>query len=402
MDTWSINGKGYMLRHSFDDFKPWLYSEPGTDRQGGRGEYCRETYFVNNLPGIVYVRDRFDLRATIEPASRRNAHKPDVFLIRNTISCSVDNKKGFVTEARKVNESDRNVLQKAYVSEWSAEERFNPRSDIRVENKLTQAMFERANGVIYLEDFDLLLFYGQDAEVQSNRIYHPYSSRGVAQRHLMRVTTDVKVGDFSFNIKIVDNSGLFGDRWLRIADKVIRIRPVVDQNTQDGIYVMYRNDSFAGNEDMHLLVSHYKLAEEAAVPYFRLYKTHIDAQSAPEATVIAEHEVRRQEAEARSLEAQSKLARANGEAELVKIKHSHEIAKLLQENENLRAEKEAWIEKQRTEKLKAETERAKLVNEAAKQAGDAEANRRKNISELIKYVPLVLGLLTTLASKAPR
>ena len=402
MDTWQINGKGYMQRHSFEEFKPWLYNEPGSDRSGGRGEYCRETYFINNLPGTVYVRDRFDLRIAVEPAQRRNAHKPDVFLIRNTIACSVDNKQSFVTEARLVSENDRNVVQKAFVNEWTGEERYNPRSDIRLENKLTRSMFEKASGVIYLEDFDLLLFYGENAEARSQRVYHPYSSRGVAQRHLMRVTTDVKVGDFSFNIKIVDNFGEFGDRWVRIADKVIRIRPVVDQSTQDGIYVMYRNHSFAGNDDMHLLVSHYKLAEEDAVPYFKLYKTYIDAQSAPEAQAIAEHEVRRKEAEARAIEAQSKLTRATGEQELIKVKHNHELAKLIQENENLRAEKETWIEKQATERLKAQTEQAKLVNETAKQAGDAEANRRKNISELIKYVPLVLGLITTLAVKAPR
>lgn len=402
MDTWQINGKGYMQRHSFEEFKPWLYNEPGSDRQGGRGEYTREMYFINNLPGTVYVRDRFDLRVSVEPANRRNMHKPDVFLIRNTFSCSVENKQNFVTEARLVSENDRNVIQKAFVSEWTGEERYNPRSDIRVENKLTRSMFEKASGVIYLEDFDLLLFYGENAEARSQRTFHPYSARGVAQRHLMRVTTDVKVGDFSFNIKIVDNFGEFGDRWLRIGDKVIRVRPVVDQGTQDGIYVMYRNHSFAGNDDMHLLVSHYKLAEEDAVPYFQLYKTQIDAQSAPEAQAIAEHEVRRKEAEARAIEAQSKLTRAIGESELIKVKQSHEITKLMQENENLKAEKETWIEKQKTEKLKTQAEQAKLANETAKQAGDAEANRRKNISELIKYVPLVLGLITTLAVKAPR
>lgn len=375
-----------MQRLTIKSSKPWTHHERGAERPGGFVEFNKGFHFINNLPMEVYVRDRTDMLTTIPPAQVHSAHKPDVLIVRQSISCSLTNKKAYVQEARLLAEEDRSLAQKAVVDQWTNASFVEQRGSVNYECSVDSKEFELAGGVIYLEDFDVLVFYGPYAKKISESFFHPYSKRGAAMQRASETGASVSSADFSFNIQIVDNTGTIGPRWMKIADRVIGVQPVINTDRRDGFYVTYRNTAIASaSDEQYLMVSYYDADAEGNIPFFRTYKTKIEAINSLPQTELEELELKRRDIE-------SKLERARLEAEATAVRHAHELRKLAQENEKLMGERDLWIEKQKSEKLKASAEQAKAKL-------DETTNRRKNTAELFKYVPIVLGLIATLSAK---
>src|SRR5690606_31974944 len=96
-------------------------------------------------------------------------------------------------------------------------------------------------GVLYLEEHDLVVMYGL-AKEDMDKIHHPYSLTGYTVSSFQRVREEnpyLRKGDFTFNIRIVDNHDQFGSRWILIDEVPFCIVACKDEEVTDGIYITY-------------------------------------------------------------------------------------------------------------------------------------------------------------------
>lgn len=396
-----------MQRISFESSKPWTHFDHGSNRSGGFVEFNKSIHFINNLPDVVYVRDRSDLLTEIPPSKLQQSHTPDELLVRASIACSIDNKNNFIKQCRSEDLDNLNVVQIAVKNQWNNNRNYAPREDLLFECSVSMTEFKRSDGVIYLEDFDVVVFYGPYAKEQALAQFHPYSTRGAALQFWQEVGKDLNDNDFNFTISIIDNTGSVGPRWAKIGSESVEIIPKKDPHKRDGFYVAYRAPASAGMVNIpHSLVSHYTLEKEHEIPYFKFYRSKAEANAAPETLALEELRTKKIDAEARFTEANIKLSKTQNELSLVKERHQHELIKLEMENQRLAEERQLWIqkyntevEKQKAEQVKQKAEQARQQAEKSKALLEETVNRRKNISELIKYVPLLIGFALAFSAK---
>lgn len=141
---------------------------------------------------------------------------------------------------------------------------------------ISRANLEKVGGVVYLNDVDLVVGLEKHRDVA----VHPYSQPGQRQR-LSESFIDEE--GLTQRYLLIDNSGIYGQRWVNTGYSVFELKPVADPQLRDGVYVTTRNSI---HTDPETVFYEYADAEEA----LGLYRNRPEAEAfgSPEAKFKAE------------------------------------------------------------------------------------------------------------------
>lgn len=211
------------------------------------------------------------------------------------------------------------------------------RAHVDIEYSIEQRYLDsRQNCSRYLENLDILISTRSIKDAPP----HPYS-RANAYLAFRDSCEQTLMKDKMFTkIEIVDNEGVCGPRFTKIADTIFRIDPIVDETRTPGVYFYYNpNDKITANPESYIRTRVFTF--EAGDKILNLHRTK-EAAEFSEADKI-------ERAKAELAELQGNIQRMKSEQTL----REHENAKRLAELEAARREREHLLD--------ATKHRAKLV-----------------------------------------
>lgn len=95
---------------------------------------------------------------------------------------------------------------------------------------ISRERLEQVGGVAYLNDVDLVVGF----EKHRDDALHPYSQSGQRERLSQGLEKD---SGLTQRYLLVDNSGIYGSRWVNTGYDVFELRPTADPRMRDGVYV---------------------------------------------------------------------------------------------------------------------------------------------------------------------
>jgi hypothetical protein len=373
-----------MKRLFMEGTKPLTHLQFQEKRE--RVQFERTSFYVNRLPADVYVLDRSGMVTKIEPRMGSSAFAFDSLYICEQINCLPDIVNSYIQQARNTPNNLRQYRHHAVLQQWVGEPPVSSRYEVEAQTALKLSVLEENDGIVYLEDFDVVVMYNL-SQAEMKYIRHPYTLQGHAVRSFEQVRDDnshIRKGDFTFNIRIVDNNNQFGSRWILIGDTPFPIVAGKDKELADGIYVTYSKNMLNGEGPKRLLTDRFDFADSGNLPYYKLYESQQEALLERRSNQIDEAKARIHELAAKQQAAETSLRKAQQEREnleresqLRQEKHEQEMTKLRRENEKLMREHEHYMQKQ---------------------VGEILATSRKNTTELIKCVPAILSTIAVAAT----
>lgn len=344
-------------------------------------EYEKTKFFINRLPSNVFVRDRSGLLTKIKPRVESTAFEADFFFICEQINCSPELTSDYVQQARQTDNRMRQYAHKVVLDRWVSEPPVAARYSVEAQCSLSLTELLVNEGIVYLEEHDIVVMYGLTNKEMEN-IYHPYSLAGYASQSVKKIRESnpyIRKGDFTFNIRIVDNHDQFGSKWILIDDAPFCIVACKDLQVTDGIYVTYSKNMLNGEGPQKLLTDRFDFTDGANLPYYKLYESQQEALLGRRSAQVEEAQARIRELEAKTTAAENSLRKAQAErenaereAQYRQARHEQDMEKLRRENEKLQKDHDLYLQKQVAEMLAAS---------------------RKNTAELIKCVPVVLSTI---------
>ena len=250
-----------------------------------------------------------------------------------------------------------------------------------IEYVITEKELKEHGGLVYIRDLDLV-FSTRGYEAIK---YHPYSSEAGLHAFGKECTEETGFNSgnkFTYSLKIIDNFGSIGKRWLRIGEDVVLIKPTRDKTQSDGIYVNTRKPSTNSLGETGEFVERYD--PDKPPPYLKLFTNFHDAKNTLE-----------DEMQMRMVEFEHKRLKLETEATVSK----NALQRATQENENLRRTHEFAREKHANDmhtlrmQLEREIQERRTLYEKDKY--DAISTDRKNRTETLKNFHLVVsGLIS--------
>lgn len=351
-----------------------------------RVQFDRTSFYVNRLPGDVYVVDRSGMLTVIQPRTGSSAFPFDSFYVCEQISCSPDTVDDYVQQARTTPNNMRQYRHQAVLQNWTGQPPVSDRYSVEALSALKLAVLEENDGIVYLEDHDIVVIYGHTLK-DARQIRHPYSLEGYTVRSYGKINETnphLRKGDFTFNIRIIDNGDEFGARWILIDDVPFCIVPCKDDDLTNGIYITYSKNTLKGNGPQQLITDRFDFSAGGNLPYYKLYESQQEALLARRSVQVEEASARIRELESKAQTAENSLRKAQQEreniereAELKREMHEQTLQKLRRENEKLRTEHQHYMQRQ---------------------VGETLATSRKNTTELIKCVPAILSTIAVAVS----
>lgn len=377
-------GLTVMKRVYLEHVKPLTFDQLQERRR--RVEYEKTKFFVNRLPKDIYIRDRSGLLTRIKSRVDSAAFERDYLFICEQLQCTPELNEDYIQQARQTPNSMRQYTHHVVLSNWTTEPPVSARYSIEVGSALSLATLLENDGVLYLEEHDLVVLYGLSA-TDMEKIHHPYSLAGYVVHSFERICEEnpfLRKGDFTFNIRIVDNHDQFGSRWILIDDVPFCIVACKDPEVTDGIYVTYSKNMLNGRGPQKLMTDRFDFKEGANLPYYKLYETQQEALTARRSIQVDEAKARIQELESKASTAENNLLKAQQERENMereavfrRQRHEQDMDKLKKEHDKLQHEHELFLEKQ---------------------VGEMLSISRKNTAEIIKYVPVFISAIVTIAA----
>lgn len=232
----------------------------------------------------------------------------------------------------------------------------------------------------------------------TNYAVHPYSEEGMLQGTIWNNTPEqVKGGGALYAVEIVDNLGVFGDRYLNIANEVYPVRAKKDAKRTDGVYITRTLPSEGELGRGEIVAAHWPFNKEDGSDFdftqFHLYRTFTDAKTLGDIASARkvelqqkDHELQMGRKELENLKQESERQRADFERE-----------KQAQDRENQRLEQEVTDRARRYRELEIERDRIKdeleLERLRKKDHYEEKAASRKDQSEMMKAMPaIILGV----------
>lgn len=356
--------------------------------------FSQSVEYINYLPRKVGYVNRDGIR--VYPDYRPSSNGNNYFLIRVEQRYTEMDKSRIIQQWR-AGDINNSSLAAIVEKQWISNHPNNLVNLLRFEYKVTEPMLTANKNCVYLDEVDTVIVY--DTACSDNRVFvHPYSREGYLFRNasmmagtLSSSATAYSGNDFIFHVRIIDNAKNIGDKWVSFGGMVSKIKAMEDPELTDGVYVVHSEPTDSNNSSTVVITEMY---EPSKVPYFDLYPSFSSAKNSPDLQVLHKEKMHRMEAESRVAEAQLKLDKAKQEAEnhltakeRDEAKHRADMAKYEVDMAKLKSEKEKLVEEIRLYDVKIKSERQKLENEIL-------LLRRKNTSELLKYVPLAISIIT--------
>lgn len=203
---------------------------------------------------------------------------------------------------------------------------------------ITVEDIDRAGGVVYLRDFDLIVGY----EHLRDQALHPYSQEG----QIARMQQQLNFNEQGVNLRfvLIDNTGQVDPVWFNNGVTVIEIRPMRDCHLADGLYVFYQ---YAAGEEIQ---NEYLALSDAKAKY-HLFDTRIEAVNLGKLDKILER--LKQEYESQNLIDKQKITELDNEIRREKMEFDRAKQKFAVEQDEEQAKR-----KQRQAELDAKERRA--------------------------------------------
>jgi hypothetical protein len=249
---------------------------------------------------------------------------------------------------------------------------------LRTEEKILLGDLEKHRKEIYVHDHDVVVSLYRGIEAGP----HPYSPLGRALDMTTAMERDADSKAFCETIRIVDNLGTYGDRFINRNKSVYRIEAVRDATREDGVWVI-RNKPFE-NTRLPSKVGWRRYTFEEADGILELYKTYAEAEHCGDAEYKRKQEL---------LELETRLTREKTELAEQKLRHQSQQ----QEWDMDKARQLSQFERQQAAyaeeafRARQELDRQKHFYERQMLDLRSSAERRKDVSDWLKHLPAIMG-----------
>lgn len=356
------------------------------------------TFFINNTPIDITVVFRNNLAQTFikNPQTHNVMSKTfKSFVIRKVYhfkgAININSTIKRIDEFRKMSNLDNGELEIIHSTLVHATNTIRNCSNVSVaiDRYVETSIFDNQKN-IYLTDVDLLL---QKDNYDPN-VVHPFSVDGVViDKYKHQLDDKLVSGVF---VELIDNDNAITNRFIYLAKQLFTVPTKKDTSRKDGVY--FTNVNYNALGDLTIDPFHYSFEE--AEEKIGLYKTQEQAitYGNPELACKAEWEQKQKELleakrELELLRNDLKIKEMNRQEELDQLKHEQELNTAALKEKMAKLEEKAAKRKRKYEELKEKMEEKR---DERKDHYEEKSQTRKNVLELIKYVPVVMiALLTT-------
>jgi hypothetical protein len=362
--------------------------KPGDTEQGGLTHFQVNTRYVNNTRQIVRVKHRSNLETSFPAVPVRSPYAHDeMFIVRKelvvSITCIEAMRSYFVNlpEGGEVT-SELECFRRAFLQVYENVFRVHQPRELRavVEHTFTEKDLESHGGIFYHDELDLLIKTG-DAPFE---IAHPNSPLG--RQHTLEERA-VQLRDehgFIFWIEIIDNLERYDERFVPICNQVYKIVPKKDKNRPDGLYIVSSKPSAGRITSTEISTRHYPM--EDIEKELGIYSSYESAKANGDVAGARRREMQEREHE---------FARQKQEWNETELRYKREAI------ERDRALKDAEAERQRQNQTmddlrERQTHLMKMQEMQNKERFDQRQAERKDASEMIKFLPVILSGIGTI------
>lgn len=255
-----------------------------------------------------------------------------------------------------------------------------------------------SGGSLYLTNLDIVITTLRDHAIP----FHPHSEAGIRNRMIEENEHINTVGSFGYTIEIIDNTGVFGDRFVNVNNEVFKIHVRKDPNRPSGVYRV-SSGPVKGDVDFAPPKSEYYTFDEIPTT-LGLYKSYEEALTLGDVFAARKVELDELAISIKREEAELKAEKQRREAAFDRLKHELEEERLRQEDERKRKEAEfkatesRFLERQaRLKEEIAELEhRRQMESIHRKDHYEEKSYQRKDSSDLLKYIPAVVAAVAAI------
>lgn len=398
----SINSRGVVI----DDGVPI----PGAlfDHRDKPGLSHRVAYY-NHTGQSVTIVDRRGVACRLQTNSGRRAGLNRSLYIAITYD-DIDGGTDVILDRPDISDSDPNRV--AFVSAF--ESRNASPMAYRSQTRSSTVLYEipgdtiRQNQALYYRNLDIVVTFLSDP------VHHPYERAGALHNELMQ-TPNLEVADeFVLGLRIVDNNGRIGPRYVNINGRVYRVPASRRPDLPDGVHVKCNNRAL-GDVGLpppatleHYTIDAYDTACKDDLTLLRLF-TSIDlARNLGDMQTARKEELERVQFERKKQEEEFRQQKLTDDRENARLKrvveesdrrHEEDNRRWQRRNDELEQQKkdlehqikmQELESKRRLEELKHETAMQKMNKDNENQTTDNLASMFKSIATVIGGIGVIL------------
>lgn len=331
----------------------------------------RNVSFYNNLFDDVVIVGRDGLPFKLPPSGKRD----NLFQIRVTYrihaSVIMDPKGVFhnyganTAEGKALAAAVKNIEE----SPVSGNKTFSLDYTIRRDDIVSQG------GVLYLADLDIVVSVHKDEW----KALHPYSDASTRYQ-LIEAESNVNNSErFGYSVYIVSNNGSVNSKYINLGGSVYRVPSITNQSLRDGVYVCSSGPVQNSAKDPIPMSLHYTFDE--AWENLRLFDTPEEAEKLGDILVEREKELKELQLQYKELEHMQKMDKLQFEQDMEEKRREYERLSMERQRE------EAHVEHERTMRAMRD-----------KEYYDTRSAARKDSSEVVKYIPVILTSMFAIAA----
>lgn len=331
----------------------------------------RNVAFFNHMNDDIVVSGRDGLPFKLPPSGKRD----NVFCVRVTYrvhtSVTMDPKGVFHQYGAKTAEGKAlaAAVKNCEENKSAGNKAFSLDYVIRRDDIVSQG------GVLYLADLDLVV----SAHKDEWKALHPYSD-ATTRYQLIEAESNVNNSErFGYAIYIVSNDGAVNSKFINLGGAVYRVPSIANQSLRDGVYVCSSGPVQNSAKDPIPMSLHYTFEE--AWENLRLFDTAEEAEKLGDILVERERELKELQLMYKELEHTQKMDKLQFE----------------QDMEEKRREYEGMSMERQREQDMLEHERA-MRSLRDKEYYETRSAARKDTSEVVKYIPVVLTSIFAIAA----
>lgn len=239
--------------------------------------------YINGLSQTVHAVWRSGLKTGFPATSVQSSHYNNTFTIRTTYTFehTVTRSTAHSLSYIPLDENYTAPILYAIKKSFDAQVKVNScnGATIVLDTSFTYNDFVARGGSIYIDDLDIVISINEFEHVP----YHPESKMGREKKHVDKVNEKKSANrSFTYNVEIVDNTGVFGNRFKKIGEFVFKIVPIEDRTRLDGIYIISDRPSDTAYSLSGVISTYYTFEE--AEEKVGLYRNHEDAKYSGDVT----------------------------------------------------------------------------------------------------------------------
>jgi hypothetical protein len=348
--------------------------------------FRRNITIINCLPVDVAVATRDGLRFVMTRHYSPNENNL-IIRVETFVDSSIKKQLMQLMNQQDYENSIELQIAKTYWTNMSTATIVNYGGDvIRVEYAVPLQLIKKFGGTVYVKEID----YSFSINGVAENFFHRHSVIGeiikVSHNSLKDSLTDTCSNftashNFTRSIRIVDNSGMIGDRFIKMGSDIYAIRSHKEIGTRDGIYVLTNSPVSNDVEKSDVIAERYDIGDD--IPFFKLHKSYIEALNDDVSAEVRRAQLALQDLQTREEESRNKTRRAELDAERLTV-----------ERDNLEREFRASVIKHQNEveffRNKIETMREERKIAEMREKEEQKSIHRKSVLELIKTVPIAI------------